>query len=345
MVSCDLTECELDQFEGDVAVGQMSAACYFDGIGGENEKSFRENFVKAFGPSRRISSIFAATYTAAALCIEAIHAIGDDEPRAVRQQLYSTTTQSAGTGAHRFRHEPCGIAVPSRPHQPQQGLRRDCITACHCGRSLSYGAAQCRATETAGGVMKHTPNFSHRRAVVLHRQDSNTDRLIRQLSLLGLVVDVAWEPLSAGNLPDIVLVDADQGWDGLLPWKSGEEAPCPVVALLGTEAPSRIAWALEQGAGAILTKPINPSAVFPALVLAHARHEERAATRERLAILKSGSSSGPLFMQPSSFSCRSAPSLRTRPTPCCGPQPCSNGRLWKRSRLPSQLEHSSCRRR
>lgn len=134
--------------------------------------------------------------------------------------------------------------------------------------------------------MKHTPNFSHRRAVVLHRPDSNTDRLIRQLSLLGLIVHVAWEPLSGDNLPDIVLVDADQGWDGLLPWKSGEEVPCPVVALLGTEAPSRIAWALELGAGAILTKPVNPSAVFPALVLAHARHEERAATRERLAHLE-----------------------------------------------------------
>lgn len=130
--------------------------------------------------------------------------------------------------------------------------------------------------------MKHTPNFSHRRALLLHRPDSNTDRLVRQLKLLGLLVEIAWQPLTEAALPDIVLVDADQGWDGLLPWKSGEEAPCPVVALLGIEAPSRIAWALERGAGAILAKPVNTSAVFPALVLAHARHEERLEMRERL---------------------------------------------------------------
>ena len=134
--------------------------------------------------------------------------------------------------------------------------------------------------------MRHTPNFSHRRAVLLHRPDSNTDKLVRQLKLLGLIVEMIWEPLPGGDAPDIVLVDADQGWDGLLPWKSAEEAPCPVVALLGTEAPSRIAWALEQGAGAILAKPINPSAVFPALVMAHARHEERIALRERMAHLE-----------------------------------------------------------
>lgn len=131
--------------------------------------------------------------------------------------------------------------------------------------------------------MTHTPNFSQRRAVVLHRQDGNTDKLVRQLKLLGLVVEIAWEPLAASAVPDIVLVDADQGWDELLPWTGAEDAPCPVVALLGTEAPSRIAWALQRGAGAILSKPVNPSAVFPALVMAHARHEERLALRERLA--------------------------------------------------------------
>ncbi|MFT3670669.1 transporter substrate-binding protein [Aestuariivirga sp.] len=94
VVSCDLTECELGEFEGDMAVGQMSAACYFDGLGSENEKAFRPDFIRSFGPERRISSIFAATHAATALCLEAIHAIGDDEPRAVRQHLYSTTTQT-----------------------------------------------------------------------------------------------------------------------------------------------------------------------------------------------------------------------------------------------------------
>lgn len=94
VVSCDLTECELDHLPGDVAVGQMSAACYFDGMAGSEDAALRGEVVRAFGSGRRISSIFAATYAAAALCIEAIHAIGDDEPRAVRQHLYSTTSQT-----------------------------------------------------------------------------------------------------------------------------------------------------------------------------------------------------------------------------------------------------------
>lgn len=131
--------------------------------------------------------------------------------------------------------------------------------------------------------MKHTPNFSHRHAILLHRQDSNTDILIRHLHLIGLHVIISWEPLSLADLPDIVLVDADQGWADLLPWKRSEDVLCPVVALLGTEAPSRIAWALECGAGAILPKPVNTSAVYPALVMAHARYEERVAMRDRLA--------------------------------------------------------------
>jgi AmiR/NasT family two-component response regulator len=79
----------------------------------------------------------------------------------------------------------------------------------------------------------------------------------------------------------MVIVDADQGWDGLLPWVE-VHPPLPVVALLGSEAPGRIAWALEQGAGAIIAKPIATSAVYPALVMAVAIHSERRAAGERL---------------------------------------------------------------
>ncbi|MGB8819108.1 MAG: ANTAR domain-containing protein [Rhizobiaceae bacterium] len=130
--------------------------------------------------------------------------------------------------------------------------------------------------------MRQTPNFSGWRATILHRSDSNTERLIRQLRLLGFSVGISWDPLSDSNLPDLVLVDADQGWDGLLPWSSIENASCPVVALLGSEAPSRIAWAMNVGAGAILAKPLSPSAVYPSLVMSIAIHEERKAVRERM---------------------------------------------------------------
>lgn len=129
-----------------------------------------------------------------------------------------------------------------------------------------------------------TPNFVGLRAVILHRPDAGVERLARQLHLLGLAVEQRWEPLGPDAACDIVLVDADQGWNGLLPWPAGA-APVPVVALLGSEAPGRIAWAIEQGAGAIIAKPIAPAAAYPALVLAHHVFEDRRLARERIEAL------------------------------------------------------------
>jgi AmiR/NasT family two-component response regulator len=129
------------------------------------------------------------------------------------------------------------------------------------------------------------PDLVGRRAVILHRPDEGVQRLVRQLGLLGLEAHVQWAPLDLEATPaDIVLVDADQGWSGLLPW-SGSAAPVPLVALLQSEAPGRVAWAISEGALAILPKPVMPAAVYPALVLAvtaHARAVEAAARMERL---------------------------------------------------------------
>jgi AmiR/NasT family two-component response regulator len=129
--------------------------------------------------------------------------------------------------------------------------------------------------------MRETPNFAGWRVTILHREDNTTERLTRQLRLLGLVVSVQWEPLADRDLPDIIIVDADQGWTGLLPWKDGD-APKPLIALLGSEAPGRIAWAMEQGAGAIIAKPLASSAVYPALVMALGIHRERKAVIDRV---------------------------------------------------------------
>jgi AmiR/NasT family two-component response regulator len=130
-----------------------------------------------------------------------------------------------------------------------------------------------------------TPNFTGWRAVILGEADGNTDRLRRQLGLLGVSVTVQWTPLCAADLPDLVLIDADRGWDELLPFSDAAPA-CPVVALLGSEAPGRIAWALRHGAGAIIPKPVSASTVYPALVLAVSLHEERLEAHRRIAHLE-----------------------------------------------------------
>lgn len=144
--------------------------------------------------------------------------------------------------------------------------------------------------------MRQTPNFKNWRAIILYRPDATTDRLIRQLELFGFLVETRWEPLSKDDAPDLVMVDADQGWVGLMPWSAPDAAPCPVVAILGSEAPSRIEWAYAQGAGAILAKPLNASAIYPALVMAVAVHEERQKVREQIARLEERARLRPLVL-------------------------------------------------
>jgi AmiR/NasT family two-component response regulator len=133
--------------------------------------------------------------------------------------------------------------------------------------------------------MKETLSFLGQRAIILHRPGDTTDRLVRQCALLGLRAEARWRRLHAVEEVDIVLVDADEGWDGLLPWTPAEK-PAPLVALLASEAPGRIAWALDQGADALIAKPVSASAVYPALVMATRRHEEARRLNERIARLE-----------------------------------------------------------
>jgi AmiR/NasT family two-component response regulator len=121
--------------------------------------------------------------------------------------------------------------------------------------------------------MKETLSFLGQTAIILHRPGDTTDRLVRHCVLLGLRAEARWRPLRAVEKFDIVLVDADEGWDGLLPWTPSEK-PIPLVALLASEAPGRITWALDQGADALIAKPVSASSVYPALVMATRRHAE-----------------------------------------------------------------------
>jgi AmiR/NasT family two-component response regulator len=134
-------------------------------------------------------------------------------------------------------------------------------------------------------MMSKTPNFTGWRVVILAQEDANVERMRRQLSLLGMSASLQWLPLPPDDLPDLVIVDADRGWDELLPWPEGRPAR-PVAALLGSEAPGRIAWAIGCGAGAIIPKPVAASTIYPALVLAVATHERRMEEEARIARLE-----------------------------------------------------------
>ncbi|MEP4034030.1 ANTAR domain-containing protein [Roseibium polysiphoniae] len=113
-----------------------------------------------------------------------------------------------------------------------------------------------------------TPNFRGWKAVVLHRPHQDVDRLTRQLERFGMKVTYAWPQLSAEHQnADIVLFDADMGHEEQFPWPLSD-LPMPMVALIGSEAPGRVEWAIQRGAGAHLGKPIGSTGVFGALVVA-----------------------------------------------------------------------------
>ena len=112
-------------------------------------------------------------------------------------------------------------------------------------------------------------------AVVLHRPHPATDNVVRQLERLGLSVRVTWPDLEPGDAKaDVVFFDADMGCDEQFPWAPGN-APMPLVALIGSEAPGRIEWALTQGANAHLLKPVTSAGVYSVLLIAAHGFESR----------------------------------------------------------------------
>ncbi|SIR31873.1 Two-component response regulator, AmiR/NasT family, consists of REC and RNA-binding antiterminator (ANTAR) domains [Rhizobium sp. RU20A] len=106
------------------------------------------------------------------------------------------------------------------------------------------------------------------RAVILHRDHPSIDALRRQLELLHIEVVTVWPQLDEAHATaDVVFFDADMGHDGQFPWPAGY-APMPMIALIGTEAPGRVQWALAQGSNAHLLKPIGSTGAYSALLIA-----------------------------------------------------------------------------
>ncbi|CAN7453841.1 ANTAR domain-containing protein [Rhizobium sp. LjRoot30] len=106
------------------------------------------------------------------------------------------------------------------------------------------------------------------RAITLHREHPSVDALKRQLELMHIRVSVVWPQLDETDAgADVVFFDADMGHDGQFPWPAGF-APMPMIALIGSEAPGRVEWALAQGSNAHLLKPIGSTGAYSALLIA-----------------------------------------------------------------------------
>lgn len=132
----------------------------------------------------------------------------------------------------------------------------------------------------------HTQQLGGARAILLHRPHPTVQALGRQLEAIGLVVDQCWPELPPSAIgADFIFFDADLGHDAQFPWPRGE-APMPIIALIGSEAPGRIEWVLDAGADAQMIKPVGGNGAYAALLIARAAFEARQTLAAEVAQLR-----------------------------------------------------------
>ena len=107
-----------------------------------------------------------------------------------------------------------------------------------------------------------------RRALMVMRDQRETSIVRRQLSRLGMTIsehDPAAPP--PNQAVDVILMDADAipiKSDQAMAWKGN----VPIIALIGTETPSRLKWLLDLRPAAFLVKPLRSAGLYTALVVA-----------------------------------------------------------------------------
>jgi len=116
------------------------------------------------------------------------------------------------------------------------------------------------------------------------RDEHELSIIRRQLTRLGVQMN-SWETVESGGgsgaKADIALLDAD-----LFPI---EQAPrlsldpgTPIVALIGTETPSRLKWLLDLKPASFLIKPVRSAGLYSALVMAFGIALQRAEAGQRI---------------------------------------------------------------
>ena len=178
------------------------------------------------------------------------------------------------------------------------------------------------------------PNLGGARAFVLHRPHPTVQAISRQLSAIGLDATGCWPELPAEALAaDFVFFDADLGFDEQFPWKPGE-APMPLVALIGSEAPGRIEWALSHNADAQLLKPVGNAGVYSALLIARQSFEARKLLAGEIAVAAPARRRAPDHRARGRCACRRA-ATTAAPMRSCARSPWAGRSAWRRRRAAS----------
>ncbi|MGF6312253.1 AmiR/NasT family two-component response regulator [Bradyrhizobium sp. i1.8.4] len=109
-----------------------------------------------------------------------------------------------------------------------------------------------------------------RKALVAIKDERDATIVRRQFERLGIDI-VTWDGSADIDCrPDVTLID-----DELLPLTSAAQRASlgrsPVIALLGTETPSRLKLVLDLDPASFLVKPLRSAGIYAALVLAFER--------------------------------------------------------------------------
>jgi AmiR/NasT family two-component response regulator len=108
-----------------------------------------------------------------------------------------------------------------------------------------------------------------RHALIIMRDEREISIVRRQLNRLGMsVAESDPKQLAPPDGPvDVIVLDADSipiKSDSVPAWKINT----PVIALIGTETPSRLKWLLDLQPASFLIKPLRSAGLYTALVVA-----------------------------------------------------------------------------
>ncbi|MDI3559071.1 ANTAR domain-containing response regulator [Bradyrhizobium sp. Arg816] len=111
-----------------------------------------------------------------------------------------------------------------------------------------------------------------RKALVAIKDERDASIVRRQFERLG-IDSTAWAPGQAIDFaPDVTLID-----DELLPLEAPMQrrfvGRCPIIALLGTETPSRLKLVFDLDPASFLVKPLRSAGIYAAVVMAFERSE------------------------------------------------------------------------
>lgn len=134
-------------------------------------------------------------------------------------------------------------------------------------------------------------------ALILHPEDQSRRNLVVALEKLEIESTVTWPSIRDDEQScQILFFDVDRGHDDQFPWVKGA-SPVPLIALIGSEAPGRIEWAMSQAASAYLLKPVQSAGVFSALTIAFHQHAIQREQAEHIANLAMRLKARPLVLK------------------------------------------------